>query len=311
MKARYNRTTGGVSWTNTSLSGKLENTTGLKHFFYRASGFDILAHYIYKDEITETAGNSFGVFEAVKYSFSSNWFARASYEWSNRLPDQVELLGDGMFIRSNFSLRPERSHNVNLGVNYQVPGVLLIEFSTFYRHAKNLLFLQPGIPFSTYINLDQTRIAGGELATSVNLSRQFQAGGNLTYQDARRINIMLPAEKYLENARIPNIPFLFYNLHARFQQKGMLREKADLNAWYYLSYIHRFDLYFNPAGNNEFVIPAQNIHSVNVSLAFPATGISLGAEVKNLFDTRLYDYYRVQRPGRTFHVKLNYNFSFK
>ncbi len=311
MKARYNRMTGGVSWTGTSPGRKLENVSGLKYFNYYASGFDILAHYIYKDERTETSGSSFGVFEAVKYSFSSNWFARASYEWSNRLPDQTELLGDGMFVRGNFSLRPERSHNVNLGANYQVPGLLLIEAGAFYRHAQNLLFLQPGVPFSTYINLDQTRIAGGELAGSIKVSQQIQAGGNLTYQDARRVHIALPAEKYLENARIPNMPFFFYNLYARFRKARIIGNKARLDAWYYLSHIDRFDLYFNPAAGNEFVIPAQNIHSISVSLAFPATGITLGAEARNLFDARLYDYYRVQRPGRTFHVKLNYEFSFK
>jgi outer membrane receptor protein involved in Fe transport len=35
-------------------------------------------------------------------------------------------------------------------------------------------------------------------------------------------------------------------------------------------------------------------------------GFTIGAEVRNILNKNLYDYYRIQRAGRSFYLKLSY-----
>ncbi|HRN58146.1 MAG TPA: hypothetical protein PLL71_16925, partial [Agriterribacter sp.] len=58
--------------------------------------------------------------------------------------------------------------------------------------------------------------------------------------------------------------------------------------------------------NTELIIPDQHLWSTGLNYAPFKNKFSIGVEVKNILNQDLYDNYRVQKAGRSFHCKINY-----
>jgi len=71
---------------------------------------------------------------------------------------------------------------------------------------------------------------------------------------------------------------------------------------------HDFFLFWEGDGRRETknVIPKQYAGNIGTSLTEKDGKYSLSLDCQNVFDRKLYDNFKVQRPGRAFYATLNY-----
>ena len=186
-----------------------------------------------------------------------------------------------------------------------------------------MIFLQADIPFSRYINYSNTRVRGIEFDVLYSPFKLLKLGANGTYQDIRRVDIAEANIQYLENSRVPNIPFLFGNTHACFQWNNLFQKKSKVEVYGYANYVHRFflqsvserqepGLFSQPESFvSTLIIPNDGrtgtaLYTAGLVYGFPKNGVSLGFECVNVSNTKIFDNFNVERPGRSFHLKLRY-----
>ncbi len=248
---------------------------------------------------------------------------RASYEHAMRLPDHEELFGDVVYREGNWGLRPETSENINVGLNYTVPlraHRFYIGAVGTYKNADDYLYdtfnaLENKIMTQ---NLVKVRSVGLETELRYSYARLFTVGASLTYQDIRdkhphRTDIV--AEQPLPNPthdeRIPNIPYLYGNADALLLLDDVFEAYDRLSVGYTMRYVHEFYLYWaiDGAPETKRMIPEQLAHDVNVVYTLKDGRYNIGMECRNIMDHRLYDNFSLQKPGRSFTLKLRYFFN--
>ncbi|MEM6926918.1 MAG: ligand-gated channel protein, partial [Myxococcota bacterium] len=108
--------------------------------------------------------------------------------------------------------------------------------------------------------------------------------------------------------RIPNRPWLFANASAQIGASGVVSREDRLTLDWYTRYVHPFFRGWESVGLVQFKqeIPAQLSHAVAVTYAVqtPKRQVSVSAEVQNLTDETLFDFFGVQRPGRSVFGKV-------
>ena len=141
-------------------------------------------------------------------------------------------------------------------------------------------------------------------ATQCNADRQVLAGNPTGFE-------AFPIAKY-DGDRIPNRPYLFANSTLRLNWTNVLANFDELSATWNFRFVEEYDLIWESVGIEEFkqVVPSQEIHSFGLTYTrdlFPYT-FNVTAEVQNLTNNKLYDFYGVQRPGRAFYLKGTFEF---
>ena len=317
VPAKYYKIVGAIGLQSVFLNEKLTNNVIGKFYYYNTSTIDVdrysttLGVHRYNEE------NRFGVAEALKYAFNPNTFLRISAEMATRLPEQDEMFGDGNFHRSNFLLKPEKSSNVNLGFRTEKRNAYSLELNAFYRITRDLILNVPiDFIFTQNQNVSDVKGLGFETDLSVSLTRWLRANGNFTYQDFRLFDT---GNRQTEKARLRNTPYFFANLGlngtvASFAGQG----KLDL--YYYFSFVREYYLSNVPKdlepdgflglwGKAKFdapnIIPNQAVHTAGFTYR-PGNSVSFGFQAKNILNTRVYDNFRIQNAGRSFHLKINY-----
>lgn len=319
VPASNDRTIAGGGMQLSLLDSTLDLTAGYKLYSYGSTG---LGTYTYSKDPLTNRGSHTGYLAAARYQFSPELMVRLGYERASRIPDQEEIFGDNRFLLSNFELGPEQSNNINLGFLYEDRfhqfGNTRIEVSGFYRKLEDLIKLDVSIPFSIYRNQGAGTVIGGEFEASTDFFYWWSIAGNMTVQDARRVDITDQSAKYLEGSRLPNMPYFFYNVMNRFDLREILGTPMPLALYYQFSHVHEYylsaiptflesDNFFGRAKvESELIIPTQDIHTAGVTMSVPSYGVNLGLEVRNLTDARLYDSFRIQKPGRSIHLKIGY-----
>ena len=61
--------------------------------------------------------------------------------------------------------------------------------------------------------------------------------------------------------------------------------------------------------NSDLIIPTQHVIDVGSTYTFQKLHLDVNAEINNLLDKKLYDRFRVQKPGRNFRIKVSYRFT--
>lgn len=320
--AVYQKMIVGLSWESKWLDGKLTNQVYAKYFNFKSKGINaFLANQTDLDNYTTRTNSNWGIGEAVKYLINERSFVRASAEFTNRLPRAEELFGDNDTRAPNFELEPERSFNVNLGYRYETKKYA-IELGAFCRKTKGMILLVPiQPPFSQYNNLDSIRGFGFDIDATYQLNKNIELTGNLTWQDVRMVDIASPLHHWQEGTRLRNTPYFFTNLGLKAKYEHVFWKNDVLKPYVYHNFIREF--YLNPVPRDKEpqgflglfgesgvpvtnLIPNQSLISAGFNYVLPTSNIVLGAEVKNLLDAKLYDYYKIQRPGRSIHFKISY-----
>jgi len=304
---------GGVEYTARLWKDRVQNIAALKTFGYTAS-FDEPTRL----EIWQHSGAgdvTFGGGDALRVVIVKQLVAKASYEHTTRFPHPSEIFGDGALIRPNIALVPEESDNVNVGLEVKAKARRVLSVTGgadgFLRFTnQQIQLLGNGAGFQYQNLLGASSIGMDVHANASILEGLFLVAGNLTYQDLRNTSSSGSFAQY-DGERLPNRPWLFANGSVAMQLRGLTRADSVLSFGGDVRYVKSFFLGWESLGDPsiKLIIPDQLVFGAFVAWS-PGGNPKLTStfEVQNLGDAPTFDYFGVQKPGRSFHLKLAMEF---
>lgn len=262
----------------------------------------------------------YGFSEGITYKIKNGLRLKASFSKGIRLPDTQELFGDGINIRSSINLKPEQSYNVSMGFllnKTNILGLNRVQFDAnlFYTSINDMITIFPADTRTVYVNLGKAAIMGIDADIKVDISSEWYAYYNITYQDIRDKLKWKTSDKSIENTTynkpIPNIPRFFYNYGLEYHTEGLLGKDELFRAYIDGSYMGNFNWNFQLSKRaderKKWEIPASHTLTIGVQQSFWKNRISLAAEIENIFDNEVFMEFKRPLPGRVFKVKLRFN----
>ncbi len=276
--------------------------------------FDLGTEMISNSIIQSSSSTNYGYGATSAYRLSDKLQVKGSYEHAYRLPSAEEMLGNGLTIISNTGLKPENSDNVNLGLAFLTQkknNQISAETSLIYREAKDFIREQELVNISVYENLANVQITGvdGVLRYAYKDFVNFEVNG--TYQKSLNRNKFkkgTTSPDVLYNAQLPNVPIFYGNADLTFNFKNIRYQDDKLSLNVSANYIDAFYLTWPVLGSLETkkAIPEQFTQNAMVAYSFLNGKYNLAFECRNITDIKVYDYFKVQKPGRAFSVKFRY-----
>lgn len=265
--------------------------------------------------------STLGYGAAAAYYILRGWQLKLSYERACRLPTTDELFGDNDLERGKFELKPERSHNYNLNMNYSHTfdrqHALYLEGGLIYRLTKDYIKRTTenvsGTYYGAYSNHGRVETKGYNLGLRYDYQRWLSVGGNWTQMDVR------DDEKTQETgskqasltygARMPNLPYQFANADMTLRWHDLGGKGNLLSCTYDLFYTHSFPLFSEVYGSasNKMTVPTQTAHNLTLTYAMKHGKYNFSLECHNLTDAKLYDNFNLQKAGRAFYGKVRIN----
>ncbi|HYI00037.1 TonB-dependent siderophore myxochelin receptor MxcH [Hyalangium sp.] len=301
---------GGLEFEFDSPDDRLENIAFAKVYVQRARSEKLLPAGSFAGVGLDA--RRAGIGDSLRYRLSPEIYAKASYEWAARLPRPDEIFGDGILISENLEIQPENSHNLNLGLTLDTPetarGTFRASVLGFGRLADQLIVLIGRESYFTHLNVFAARSLGGTGAVGwTSPGQHFAIDGNVTWQDFRNISDQGQFGAF-DGQRIPNRPYLQANGSARFQLGRLMSSRDELSLTWHARYVHSFFRAWEGLGQKDSkqVVPTQFLQSVALTyVTRPSqTTLSWTVDVQNLTDARAFDFFGVQRPGRSIFAKL-------
>jgi len=328
------------SMTRTSF----KNTLGLeyRYTFKRKWNTNVFAkHYLNKASGPETGTNTETAAEytyrrkedagKIGYGIATTYFFRdlqlkASAEKAYRLPTDRELFGDEILEEGNIKLKPEESNNYNIGftLNKELNPAftVYVDWSGYYRDTYN--FIQTILARvgddvngnSIYRRTNHGRVTrlGTDIEGRLYYKNKATIGVTLTYMDIRDKSYFSDEAGKIENGnygyRMPNLPYFFWNADAAYYLHDLFGTGNTLNLNYTLNYvdkIYRNALAYGDRSSKDF-IPKQLFSDFTATYIMQNGKYNISFEVRNIEDAMLYDNFSLQKPGRSFAVKLRYFF---
>lgn len=251
---------------------------------------------------------------ALRYRITPDWGVKGSLERGYNLPEMTAFFGDGQFVVANLNLQPERSDNINAGTYYNHfigEHFINLDMSVFYRNSQNYIasqMLADGI-HSQSQNFPGVKLYGFEAEARygykdiVNLSANLsydKAVDNWKYTDATNSQVSLT---YGE--QIPNRPWVYGNVSAILAKRDVVGKGTRIQLNYMYQYVHWFYLTWAKLGSpgSKNFIPGQTVHSLILAYSWKQDVYNISVEARNFTDERVYDNFRLQKPGRAFYVK--------
>ncbi len=262
------------------------------------------------DQYLDNQYSIVGYGDALKVLFSPELSFYLGYEYALRLPDGEELFGNGITISANPNLVPEKSHNINTGLEFNLPkNNLGISVNGFYRNTKNQIFLNiVSRSISLYDNLLNTKSLGIEATFKINPFKNLFLCTNATWQKITLKNTdgSGKIEPRHIGSRIPNTPYLFANMVATYSFSDVFIKNSRVELSYNNTYVHDFFLAWEDDGSakSKAKIPTQFTHNASIGYVFPNDKYSINLECVNFTGQLAYDNYKVEKPGRSFYLKL-------
>lgn len=297
-----------------SMFDDVWNTTVFSKLYFfnsRVIGVD------WDGERSEYTSNIFkpGYGVATTYHPFEGLQVKASYEKTYRFPDGYEVFGDGLLLLSNPQLSPENSNNFNLGIQFdRLLGNhrLMAESNYFLRDAEDLIRIEATGLTSQYINQRKVISSGIEAGFRYEYKRLFFGDLNVTYQN------ILNNSKY-ENGRtshvyrdrIPNIPYLMSSQGAGLKLDALFVPDDQLSFTWRGNFVEEYYLKWPSLGsdNSKHVIPRQYVQDLQLGYSLENGRYNINLELSNITDAKVYDHFRLQKPGRAFQIKFRYLFN--
>lgn len=301
----------GVDFKVNAFEEQLENVLFAKHYFQKIDSEEKIT----SDNSVVKEGrnaNYFGFGNGLRFKFTEQFSSKLTYEYATRLPQTDELFGDGQFIQGNIKLKPERSHNLNFelflksAANYNSSN-WLIQTNLFLRKIDNQILFVPSVDRNNiYQNVFAATSTGVEVSgnwTSKNGRLSFNA--NSTYQHFYNDSKEGLFAVY-KGDRVPNQPYFFANGAVNYSFQDVMGKEDKLSLFLDARYVHEFFRSWESASVNPFVIPSQQIFDFGTTYHNSMQGIkyAITAELQNLSNEKNYDFFGVQKPGRSFNIKI-------
>lgn len=316
----------GLAYEFFSTNKRFQNIASIKAYYlntliYRTEEAGV-ADSGFKQEPAHTSSNQlyWGWLDGVSYELWKGFRVKAAYEHAVRLPDTKELFGDGTTVKSSVNLRPEQSDNFSTGIildRKQFLGLerVQLEANVFYMLSKDLISLMPADMRTAYQNIDNTTIKGFDADLKVDIIPELYGYFNLTYQDLRNSkkweldDHKTPNPKY--GKQVPNIPSFYYNAGLEFHREDFLLKGELFRLFVNYSYVGKFNYAWAMSDRKEqeyrWTIPACHNLSAGIQQSFLKNQLSFCFEMDNILDAKQYNNYKMPLPGRTFNIKLRYN----
>lgn len=299
---------GGLELDASFLEDRLQNVAFVKGYLLHAASDQVLAGNalvpVAVDALRAGAG------DGVRFHLTDWLYAKVSYEAATRLPSADEIFGNGILIQPNPELRPETSHNGNLGLGLSRRkkglGSFSGEVNAFARWAEDFVYLRGGNMYFQHRNVQSVRALGAEgQAAWMSPGSYLSVEVSATYQDLRNTST---EGEFAEMAgdRIPNLPWLFGSARARAQLSSVATPGDQLALGWTTRYTHEFFRFWESIARREDkpVIEAQFLHAADLTYVIHgATTVSSTLEVQNITDAKAHDFYGVQKPGRAVYFK--------
>lgn len=304
----------GVELRSELLQGRLEAQAFAKSYVQQATSDEPVQGGFTRqlDRLRVRFGGGGG----VRFRLREGLEMKASYEYATRLPRADEIFGDVVDTNANLELQPEVSHNANLGVVADLvarSGVWRGEVSGFLRLADNLILPLPafGERFRNE-NVFAAHSAGVEASARWSSpGGRVSVRGNTTYLDFRNRADSGPLAPF-DGDRIPNRPYTFANGTAQVQEDEVVLEGDRVTLSWDTRFVHDFFEFWESAGTRDSkrVIPDQLLHGMGLTyqLRQEERVLTWTAEITNLTDTRAFDFFGAQRPGRAVFFKMSATF---
>ena len=264
--------------------------------------------------------NFFGYGTAASYFLIPEEFQiKASFEHAYRLPSALELLGDGITVTPNPNLQPESSDNFNFGFSYKKTYAIHsfgIEGNYIFRRANDFIQSRQDSQDPDKLkslNFKNIQVNGFDGVLHYGFKDWFVFDINATYQQTLNKDATASPGtnqvNYLYNKQQPNIPIFYGNANLGFNFKKIKFDDDFLTVNLLTNYGSSYYLR-NPnlgeTGKKE--IPEQLFYSASVAYSLKNGKYNIAVECYDITDVKLYDYFNVQKPGRTFTLKLRYFF---
>ncbi|MEM9328291.1 MAG: TonB-dependent receptor plug domain-containing protein [Bacteroidota bacterium] len=292
---------------------RLEWTVFGKNYIQRLNTEQVMVQGVEIDVVDlKRNTHNWGVGTGVRLALSERLSAKLTYERATRLPNAIEVFGDGLFIGDNVEIQPERSHNANVDVKYVQRAANKADFqvsiSGFLRQVDSLIvLLGSGMTF-IHDNVANASSKGLELNYSwTSANERFEINGNGTWLDFRNVSEGGRFEPF-KGDRIPNRPYLFSNANIGYKIPNLLGRQNHLQLFVGGRYVHEFFRGWESIGdpNRKQFIPSQFTQNVGITQDFQwhPFKLNLTLEVQNISNATVFDFFGVQRPGRNFNTKL-------
>ena len=306
----------GLTWEAKLFGRKLTNMFSAKyfhlHFFFKQkTAYEMIEAPKKKSNTT----SQIGWIEAMKYEPFRDFHLKASYQRAIRLPNSQELFGDGIITFPAAGLKPEKSHNFNLGFlidKNDVLGLSRLQFEVngFYMQVSDMIKLMKQHMAAGYVNAEKVHIKGIETELKLDISPTVYAYGNLTYQDVRDVLDYLPgtqAPNPTKGLRLPNIPYLFANFGAEYHSDRLFNN-WHVKAFWDGKFTEEFFYFWELTELQKRRIPRSFVNDIGLLLTYK-NKYSIALECHNLMNKEVWDQFRQPLAGRTLHLKFRYVFS--
>jgi len=306
-----------LSYQHIFLDEKLTNILFVKNFGYSARTNVYNYNGGEQKELIPyfSENNSWGAGFGSKFQLNDASLVKFSFESTARMPDGVELLGNGNTILNAPGLKPEKSTNFNTGISQSFrneDNKWGYELSLFYRNTRGLIWLGEGDLYGTarYENIDKLRSAGGDLSVRYARKKWFEINGAVTYQDVRNKQRFTAsgARSIVYNDRMKNLPSLMANGEVRLKYPSAFEASGDLSFYIGTDYVKGFFLSWPSLGDpaTKKRIPTQFLQNTGITYSMMHNSLSVSLECRNIFNRQVYDNYLLQKPGRFISLNIRY-----
>ena len=306
----------GLTWDAKLFGRKLTNMFSAKYFHLHSEIEDLTSYeMIEAPKKKSNTTSQIGWIEAMKYEPFRGFHLKVSYQRAIRLPNSQELFGDGIITFPAVGLKPEKSHNFNLGFlidKNDVLGLSRLQFEVngFYMQVSDMIKLMKQHMAAGYVNAEKVHIKGIETELKLDISPTVYAYGNLTYQDVRDVLDYLPgtqAPNPTKGLRLPNIPYLFANFGAEYHSDRLFKNWY-VKAFWDGKFTEEFFYFWELTELQKRRIPRSFVNDIGLLLTYK-NKYSIALECHNLMNKEVWDQFRQPLAGRTFHLKFRYVFS--
>lgn len=287
---------------------RIELSTALKYYLYKLDAVDFKAF-----SPIEQVDDIYGYYGTAKYNLNKEVFIRSSYEKAWRIPTYEQFFGNGINIIPNPNLKPESSHNINLGIGYtsNIASFLRLkaEANFFQRNQSDIIFLTSTLR-ARYTNAEKVSTKGVELEVATTFWDKLEVRANITklmkrYDEISDSNI---SGKFLEDTPFPNTPSLFGNIQINYSYPDFIYEGSSASIYVHYKYVDEFN-YINVGKirNDNNWIPVQNRTNIGCTYSLENGRYQFSFNINNVFNRTLYDNYRIPRPRRNYNARIVYN----
>ncbi len=254
---------------------------------------------------------------ALSYTIVRNVMITGSIEKAVRLPEGNEVFGNAADnINPSYELKPERSNNVNLGLNVGTFKLkkhnLNVITNVFYRNTTDMI--RQAIPSQVsetyqFENLENVISKGVDAEIMYNLNQTLFITSGASIFNARFNTEFAPDGGryiYYQN-RLRNSPYFTANTNVRYYVNNCIQKNSNVAFYYNAGYVQQFFRDWEAFGDkNRPDIPTQFVHDVGVAYTFPNKKLTVGFDAKNILNRQVFDNWALQKPGRAFYVKISY-----